>query len=120
MSEIFNDVPDKEQVYKKVLLGYESIKHKTEKSLVLLKEKKKNAANDFITAMLVSSTTLITLLNAIDEKKVFWILVLIMFLSSVASIITYKKFSDKSIEEDIDKTKIQLENINNAIKKIKD
>jgi hypothetical protein len=120
MEQVFNDVPDKEQVYKKTLQGYERIKYKTERTLVLLKEKKRNTAKDFIVSALVSSITLITLLNAIHEKEIFWTLVLIMFLSFVVSIITYKKFSDKSIEEDIDKTKIQLENVNNAIKKIKD
>jgi uncharacterized membrane protein len=119
MEREFDDIPEQESTYGKAIVGYEEIKNRKESILNKLIKEKKRLVKDFTTALIATGISVVAMLYTLYISQGLLMTTGVVLFSLFVFFISYKKLKESTIEDDIEKAREELNEVNQTINAVK-
>lgn len=119
MEREFEDIPEQESAYGKAIIGYEEIRNRKESILNKLIKEKKRLFKDFVIALIATGISVLALLYTLYISQGLLMTTGVVLFSLFVSYISYQKLQNTTIQDDIDKTREELDEVSKMIESVR-
>lgn len=119
MEREFDDIPEQESAYGKAIVGYEKIKNRKESILSKLIKEKKRLVKNFTIALIATGISVVAMLYTLYISQGLLMTTGVVLFSLFVSFISYKRLKESTIEDDIEKAREELNEVNQTIDTVK-